>query len=225
MTANASKTVTDAILALVGPIVSDLKLDLYDLEFNGGILKITIDTPPGVVNENGRGGVNLDQLALVTRLVGRDLDHHDPIPGHYTLEVSSPGLERTLRTPAHFQRELGKDINVRLKTQLDGARRFVGVLVAADDTTATVRLDDLSERVIPIDLIDRARTVFQWEKGEKLTPSTAKPKAKTGAATTKRQAPANSPKRARNTLVPAGGVKPRGPSDEVDPTIEEEATA
>lgn len=224
---NASTTVTDAITALVAPIVADLKLDLYDLEFNGGILKITIDTPPGVVSETGRGGVTLDQLALVTRLVGRDLDHHDPVPGHYTLEVSSPGLERTLRTSAHFQRELGKDINVRLKTQLNGERRLLGVLIAADDTTATIRVADLTERVIPIDLIDRARTVFQWEKGEKLTPSTAKPKSNQAkSATTKRSAPANSPKRAKNTLVSAGGVKPpAGPSDELDQPIEEEGTA
>ena len=100
----------ERIRAIVAPIVADLKLDLYDLEFRGGTLRITIDTPPG-----SERGVNLEEIALATRLVGRDFDHHDPIPSHYTLEVTSPGLERTLRTPTHFQREVGKTVNVRLR--------------------------------------------------------------------------------------------------------------
>ena len=228
---SASNAVNDKILALVAPIVADLKLDLYDLEFNGGILKITIDTPPG-----STGGVTLDELALVTRLVGRDFDHHDPIPGRYTLEVSSPGLERTLRTPAHFQREMGKTVNIRLRANIanlehGGTRRLQGVLIAADETTATIRLDDaaLTERVISIDSIDRAKTVFQWEKGEKLTPSTGTPKskAKTSTGPSKRVPPnspkRHSPKRTNKSSVAAGGVKPPpGPSDELDLPTEEE---
>ncbi len=228
----SANTVNEAILALVAPIVSDLKLDLYDLEFNGGILKITVDTPPG-----SDGGVTLDQLALVTRLVGRDFDFHDPIPGHYTLEVSSPGLERTLRTPEHFRREVGKTVNIRLRANVDGARRIQGVLIASDATTATVRLDDahLTERIVEIGMIDRAKTVFQWEKGEKVTlkagPATKNKTAGTGPATpTKspvKRVAKNSPKRSK---VTAGGVKPPpGPSDELDPElgspIEQEATA
>lgn len=150
------------VRALVLPIVADLKLDLYDLEFRGGTLRITLDTPPG-----SEGGVNLDTIALATRLFGRELDHHDPVPGHYTLEVSSPGLERTLRTPAHFQREIGKTIAVRLRDTVGDARRLQGVLVAADERTATVLLDEpgadgATERVFQIDQVDRARTVFLW---------------------------------------------------------------
>ena len=220
---SSSNAVNDAILALVAPIVSDLKLDLYDLEFNGGILRITVDTPPG-----SAGGVTLDQLALVTRLVGRDFDHHDPIPGHYTLEVSSPGLERTLRTPAHFQREMGKTVNIRLRANVDGTRRLQGTLIAADATTATIRLEDagLTERVIPIDSIDRAKTVFRWEKGEKLTPSTGTPKSKSKASTgPSKRAPNSSPKRTTTkSSVAAGGVKPpSGRSDELDLPTEEES--
>ena len=101
----SDQTTLDRVRTLVLPIVADLHLDLYDLEFRGGTLRVTIDTPPG-----SPGGVDLEQIALVTRLVSRDLDHHDPVPGHYTLEVTSPGLERTLRTPAHFQREVGNEI-------------------------------------------------------------------------------------------------------------------
>ena len=144
---------------LIEPIASDLDLDLYDLEQRGGTLRVTIDTPPG-----SEGGIDMDQLALATRLISREMDHHDPMPGKYTLEVTSPGVERTLRTPAHFQREIGKTINVRLADAGAEQRRFEGVLVAADDRTATLRLDDadLTERVVDLDTIDRARTVFEW---------------------------------------------------------------
>ena len=124
--------VNEKILALVTPMVADLQLDLYDLEFNGGILKITVDTPPG-----SDGGVTLDKLALITRLLNHEFEHNDPISGNYTLEVSSPGLERTLRTPAHFQREIGKIVAIRLREVFQGARRLQGVLIASDATTAT----------------------------------------------------------------------------------------
>jgi len=159
----ADSAVVDRVRALVAPIVVDLKLDLYDLEFKGGILRITLDTPPG-----SAGGVDLDTLSLATRLVSRELDHHDPMPGHYTLEVTSPGLERQLRTPAHFQREVGKTIALRLRDTVNEERRFQGVLVAADERQATIRLEDpaadgtFPERVVPYEQIDRARTVFVW---------------------------------------------------------------
>jgi len=150
--------VLQRVRELVEPIASDLDLDLYDIEQRGGTLRVTIDTAPG-----SDGGVDMDQLALATRLISREMDHQDPMPGRYTLEVTSPGVERTLRTPAHFQREIGKTINVRLADIDAEHRRLEGVLVAADDSSATIRVDDeLDERVIPIGDIDRARTVFVW---------------------------------------------------------------
>jgi ribosome maturation factor RimP len=138
-----------------------MSLELYDCEFAGGILKVTVDTPSG-----SDRGVDLEQLALVTRLLGRELDHDENasiISSKYTLEVTSPGLERTLRTPAHFQRETGKVISVRLTQPLDDERRFQGELLSATDTHATVRREDTNTTVdIPLDLIDKARTVFVW---------------------------------------------------------------
>lgn len=180
ITMTASDATTERVRALVAPIVADLHLDLYDLEFRGGTLRVTIDTPPG-----STGGVDLEMIALATRLVSRELDHHDPIAGHYTLEVSSPGLERTLRTAAHFQRELGKKVAIRLRDASGEARRVHGVLVAADDTTATVRLDEPgadgnADQVVRIDQVDRARTVFEWGPSPK--PSLAKKAAKKPAA-------------------------------------------
>ena len=160
---------------LIAPIVSDLQLDLYDLEFRGGTLRVTIDRPAGV-----EGGLDLDVIALASRLIGRELDHDDPMGGHYTLEVTSPGLERTLRVPAHFQRSIGKTVALRLRDIVtpDGERserRLQGVLVAADDQSATIQLNDaaLTERTVPYTKIDnralqpgpifrRARELY-WE--------------------------------------------------------------
>ncbi len=157
---------------LVAPIASDLGLDLYDLEQRGGTLRVTLDTPAG-----SDGGVTLDDLALASRLVSRELDHHDPIPGRYTLEVTSPGLERPLRTPRHFQREVGKVVAIRLADVGHDDRRVTGTLVAADDTTATVAVDTpagSTEQAIPYDQIDRAKTVFEWGAAPK--PSAAQRK-------------------------------------------------
>lgn len=151
--------VLQRVRELVEPIAADLELDLYDVEQRGGTLRVTIDTPPG-----SDGGIDMDQLALATRLISREMDHQDPIPGRYTLEVTSPGVERSLRTPAHFRREVGKTINIRLADTATDERRLEGVLIAADDTTATLRLDDdeTTERVVALSDIDRARTVFVW---------------------------------------------------------------
>lgn len=145
---------------LVAPIASDLGLDIYDIEQRGGTLRVTLDTPAG-----SDSGVTLDNLALASRLVSRELDHHDPVPGRYTLEVTSPGVERPLRTPAHFQREVGKVVSIRLADVGHDDRRVSGLLIAADDTTATVTVDGPdgpTERTVRFDQIDRAKTVFEW---------------------------------------------------------------
>lgn len=152
----------DRLREIVIPIVDDLGLDLYDLEQRGGTFRVTVDTPPG-----SERGIDLDELALVTRSISRELDHVDPIPGRYTLEVTSPGVERTLRTPEHFAREIGKTVSVRLRDPEAAERRLNGLLVAADADTATIRvgIDDEGQpldQVIRFDGIDRARTVFEW---------------------------------------------------------------
>ncbi len=153
----SASTEIDRVHALVAPIAADLQLDVYDIERRGATMRITLDTLPG-----SDGGITLDSLSLATRLISRELDHEDPIAGHYTLEVTSPGLERQLRTAAHFQRELGKVITVRLRDPLADPRRLQGALSAADERTATLLLDDGAERTIAIADIDKARTVFEW---------------------------------------------------------------
>ena len=154
----------DRVRELVEPVAADLDIELVDLELTGGVLRVTIDRP---------GGLDLDVIAKATRAVSRLLDEHDPVPGRFTLEVSSPGLERRLRTPDHFVRAVGSDVTVKTKHEVDGERRFRGVLVAADDTGITIRsADDATERTIAHDQIEKARTVFEWGP----TPKPGQPK-------------------------------------------------
>lgn len=174
----------DRVRALVEPITSDLDLDLYDVERRGGTVRITIDTRP-----DSDGGISLDTLSLATRLISRELDHEDPITSQYTLEVTSPGLERSLRTPAHFQREVGKDITVRLAGHAvsDGeTRRIDGKLISADETTATLLTVDGTERTITVADVDKARTVFEWGPKPKpgKGPGNTKSKKKNNASNT-----------------------------------------
>ena len=151
-------TLIERVRPIVAPICTDLGLDLYDLEMASGTVRVTIDRD---------GGVDLEAIALATRLISRELDHTDPIPGKYTLEVSSPGLERNLRTADHFQRVIGWNVQVRTLPTADGDRRVRGVLVAADVDGFTVRpvLDDgteAPERRLAYADVERAKTLFEW---------------------------------------------------------------
>jgi ribosome maturation factor RimP len=154
-------TTEERVKALVQPILADLGLDLYDFEYAGGVVRVTVDKD---------GGVDLEAIGLATRLISRDMDHHDPISGRYTLEVSSPGLERNLRTPSHFQRIVGWKVNVRTHGTVAGDRRAQGVLLAADDDGIVVQVavgKELTERRLAYGEIERARTVFEWAKTPK----------------------------------------------------------
>ena len=174
--------VSRRIEALITPVLADLGLEMYDLEYNGGIVKITVDTPPG-----SPGGIDVDQLSQCTRLISRELDHDDPVPGHYTLEVSSPGLERNLRLPRHFQRETGKSAAIRLQNVINGERRLSGVIESAGADTFLLRLANGEERIIPYDQIDRAKTIFVWAAQAKPSNKNGKG-SKAGAKGTKKSA-------------------------------------
>jgi len=141
-------TTIERVRDLALPILTDLGLELYDLEYVSGVVRITVDRP---------GGVDLGAISSVTRMMSRELDHADPLPGEYTLGVSSPGLERVLRTPAHFQRALGTAVSVKTQPFVDGERRVQGTLDEVDDTGITV-----AGRRLAYTDIDKARTVFEW---------------------------------------------------------------
>lgn len=136
---------------LVDPLLAAEGLELVDVRYGGGALQVFVDRP---------GGIDLDALAEVTRRVSELLDEHDPLPGRYTLEVSSPGLERPLRRPEHFGRFVGQEIKLKTVPGVEGERREQGVLEAADDDGIVVNGRRLSYADI-----DSARTVFAWGAG------------------------------------------------------------
>jgi len=145
----------ERVRSLIEPIVADQGIDLYDLELNGGSLRVAVDRP---------GGIGMDAIAELTRAISRALDEHDPISGHFTLEVSSPGLERQLRTPLHFQGAVDAAVTVKTVAGFDGARRVAGILHQADERGIVVATGPPDGPLVAIgyDDIERARTVFEW---------------------------------------------------------------
>jgi ribosome maturation factor RimP len=140
----------DAIAHELEPVVTALGLELFDVELSAGLVRVTVDRA---------GGVDLDGLAAANKAVSAVLDRMDPIAGRYTLEVSSPGVERRLRTAAHFSGAVGETVSIRL---VDGeTRRVQGPLTAADDDAVVLEGPDGPVR-IPYASIERARTVFEW---------------------------------------------------------------
>ncbi len=118
---------------MLEPVVNSLGYELVDLDVRtggNGLLRLFIDHEPPVT---------LTDCELVSEQIGAFLDVEDPLPGRYTLEVSSPGEDRRLRTPEHFARVVGSDVRLELAVPRAGRRRFRGTLTAAKD--AVVRLD------------------------------------------------------------------------------------
>ncbi len=135
-----------AVLAAVG-------LSLYDVEFTAGTLQVTVQR---------EGGVDVDTLAEASRAISRWLDDQDPIEGHYTLDVASPGLERRLRTPGHFASAIGEVVTLRERRADAPTRRLEGPLRAASDETITLEDPEAGTVTVALDQIERARTVFHW---------------------------------------------------------------
>jgi len=149
--------IEDRVHAVVDPIIDDLDLELVDLVYGGGRLKITIDHADGLGTE---------LLTKATRMISHDMDLADPISGAYTLEVTSPGVERPLRTPAHYVRSIGEKVNLKLKPNDEKLRRVKGELTAADDDGVTVETDDVTH-TLTYDEIASAKTVYDWGPGPK----------------------------------------------------------
>jgi ribosome maturation factor RimP len=146
---------TTDLAGALSPLLETRGLDLVDVELHGAQLTVFVDR---------EGGVGLDELGAATKDVSAALDEIDPIPGRYILSVSSPGLERRLRTPTHFSRAIGEKVTVRVNAGTAAVRRLTGTLASADDTSCTLTGPDVpgGEIRIGYDDIERARTVFEW---------------------------------------------------------------
>jgi ribosome maturation factor RimP len=148
----------EQLIGLLEPAVEALGYELSDVELSlghgRGLVRLFID------NEQG---VTLEDCARVSHQVSGVLDVEDPIASDYSLEVSSPGADRKLVKPEHFDRFAGSVIKVRLRRMVDGRRRITGQLLGREDDEIQVRLNgkDLS---IAIEEIDVARLVPDWNE-------------------------------------------------------------
>jgi ribosome maturation factor RimP len=149
-------TLKEKLLELLAPELEALGYELVELDppapGGAGTLRIYID------NENGIG---LDDCERVSHRVSGLLDVEDPIPGHYVLEVSSPGLDRPLRTAAHYGRQAGRLVKIVLAAGRPGRRRYKGRIVGVVDAVLEIEVD--GERVsLPLSEIESARLVPEF---------------------------------------------------------------
>lgn len=152
-----SRSLTDDLRSWAAPLLEERRMELYDVEHVRGVLRVVVTRD---------GGVGLDEIARFSRGLSALLDEHDPIRSQYTLEVSSPGIERRLRTPEHFAAATGSAVKVKLARNIDGDRRLAGTIVSADQSGVTLQVGE-GERRLEFADIDTARTVFQWPSTEK----------------------------------------------------------
>jgi ribosome maturation factor RimP len=131
-----SATLRERLIALIEPLVGRLGYELVELEQASGrgsaVVRLFIDGPEGV---------GLTDCERVSREVAALLDVEDPIPTAYTLEVSSPGFDRVLRTQAHFARFVGARVAVELTAPREGRRRYTGTLLSADEAGIALEVD------------------------------------------------------------------------------------
>ena len=153
---------------LVRPVVEAAGLELWEVSFGreGGrrILRVMVDRVERARGDEKDGGVDLDTIAATSQRLSRRLDlegFEQDRP--YELEVSSPGLERALREPRHFERSVGQQVKVKTVEPVDGRRIHEGALVSAD-AEAIVIASEGGELRVPYDGIASARTVFEWKK-------------------------------------------------------------
>ena len=151
--------VTDTVAALALPFVEAAGCSLWDVEYvkeaGEWFLRVYIDKEEGV---------SIEDCEAVSRPMSDALDEADPIPDFYYLEVSSPGLERELRTDAHFEWALGEEIVLRLFRPLDGVREWRGTLKEYDASEGLLlALSDGSEKRIPRDAVAKARLFYDFD--------------------------------------------------------------
>ena len=152
----------DEIAALLAPTVESLGLELLGIEYlpapGGAVVRLYIDVPQA---EAGERSVGIEDCEAVSREVSAQLDVEDPISGNYTLEVSSPGLERPLFGAAQFARFVGESAKVALKLPQDGRRRLQGEILRVDGSTIAFAVDN-AEVEIDAANIDKAKLVPDW---------------------------------------------------------------
>ena len=146
--------VKDTVREIISETVSDLGYRIWDITYSkigaDYHLEITIDSD---------GGIGIEDCERVHRAIEPLIDERDPIENFYYLEVSSPGLERELRTEEHILQSVGETVEAKLFTKLDGQKSVIGKLIGFSDGQLTIS-EDGQERKIPLSEISKLTTVF-----------------------------------------------------------------
>ncbi len=139
------------IADMLGATVEALGFDLWGVEYlsqgRHSVVRVYIDGPRGIT---------VDDCAAVSEQVGSVLDVEDPVSGEYTLEVSSPGVDRLLFRPEQYPGYVGETIELRLRSAFEGRRKFRGVLKGVEGDDVVVQVDD-HEYLLPYGTIEKAR--------------------------------------------------------------------
>lgn len=147
----------EQLQALLSPVVEALGYECWGIEFfsqgRHSLLRVFIDHANGIL---------LEDCEKVSRQLSGVLDVEDPISAEYTLEVSSPGMDRPLFTLEQFSRYAGEQVKVKLRSPFEGRRNFQGLLRGIEDQDVVVLVDD-HEYLLPIDMIDKANITPRFE--------------------------------------------------------------
>jgi ribosome maturation factor RimP len=148
----------DQIRAIAGRVAADRGLEIFDVQFrreaSGMVLRVQIDRPgPGATAEES---VSVDDCATVSRELSAILDVEDVVPTAYTLEVSSPGLDRPLRHAQDYARFAGRRAKIVMREKVDGQAFFKGRLAGVDGDAVLVDGDDRQRHRVPLHVITRA---------------------------------------------------------------------
>ena len=147
----------EQLQALRAPVVEALGYECWGVEFISqglhSVLRVYIDRPEGIL---------IDDCEAVSRQVSGILDVEDPISGEYTLEVSSPGMDRPLFTLEQFAKHAGEQVKIRLRSPYEGRRNYQGILRGVEEQDVVVLVDD-HEYLLPIDSIDKANIIPRFD--------------------------------------------------------------
>ena len=148
---------TADIEALIAPLIAAEGCELWGFELlpsgRNATLRIYIDREEGV---------SVDDCEAVSRRVSSVLDVEEPITGQYTLEVSSPGMDRILFRLEHYAESVGETVEVRLAQPFEGRRKLTGTLAGVEDDEIVVQVDE-DEYLLPLEWIQRARIVPRFD--------------------------------------------------------------
>ena len=144
---------------LIAPSLAAMGYEVVRVLLMGGGRHATLQV---MIERTDRAAVTVDDCAIASRTVSALLDVEDPISSEYTLEVSSPGMDRPLFTLEQFAKHAGEQVKIKLRSPFDGRRNFQGLLRGVEEQDVVVLVDD-HEFLLPIDLIDKANIIPRFD--------------------------------------------------------------